>query len=149
MHLNRSLFITTTVIAALLLAATNKTVFGSAHEDWIFVPGKWEIPYTIDSTNMCQDFQTECITFMATVFYSKPTCIRYLNPKVFHDGREVRGHIIEAGSPGESDWRWSFQTDEIFTGSFVWKVTTIDVCPKVGEYDKVVFRHYGFAFSVC
>jgi hypothetical protein len=61
-----------------------------------------------------------------------PTCLRFIDPKVIHDGRQIPAHVTEKGTPGETDWEWTFQTDEFFTGPFVWKVTTIDVCPKVG-----------------
>jgi hypothetical protein len=61
-----------------------------------------------------------------------PTCLRFRDPKVVHDGREIPSHVMETGTPGEPDWEWTFKTDELFTGPFIWKVKTIDVCPKVG-----------------
>lgn len=71
-----------------------------------------------------------CISFLASIHNNAPTCLRYLDPHVIHEDHEIPGHIIETGTPGEPDWIWEFQTDEVFTGPFIWKIKTIDICPK-------------------
>jgi hypothetical protein len=104
--------------------------------DWYTTPGEWAVPYVVEGGPPFTEFclkATTCHSFMAQVWaHNRTWCFRYLDPKVIHNGREIPGHVTEVGTPGEPGWRWTFQTDEIFTGPFIWKVTTIDVCPKVG-----------------
>jgi len=122
-------------IAVLLVTSTAAQQLPDATElDWWNIPGEWVVPYEIARSpfwDQCEK-ATTCTSFMADVYRKEPSCIRYLNPKVIYDGREIPGHVTETGIPGESDWRWTFQTDELFTGPLIWRVKTIDVCPKVG-----------------
>jgi hypothetical protein len=119
----------------LLLAAN---IFAVPYfQDWWNTPGEWEVPYEVNGWpgTVFGDYcltASICTSFMATIQTHKPSCLRYLNPKVIHDDREIPGHVTEIGTPGEADWEWTFQTDEIFTGPFIWKVTTINLCPEVG-----------------
>lgn len=128
----RGPFFLSALIAAVVLFAAVKTVFG-ANWEWLTIPGEWQEQYEVKpSPFMCPpDAATTCTSFLAQVIVSKPTCLRYHSPKVFHNGREISGHATETGVPGEAGWQWSFQTDELFTGPFEWHVTTVDVCPKV------------------
>jgi hypothetical protein len=121
-------------LALLAVLIASPAIAGVGDTDWSITPGEWTIPYEVRrSPFMDQCAKADiCTSFMAPVIHSMPTCIRYLEPKVFHDGREIPGHVTEVGTPGEPGWQWTFRTDEIFTGPFIWKVKTIDVCPKVG-----------------
>jgi hypothetical protein len=105
-------------------------------DSWWNTPGEWIVPSEVPVgwtpfQDQCRK-ATTCTSFMAQVYMKVPTCLRFLDPKVIKDGREIPGHISETGTPGEPGWQWTFQPDEFFTGSFIWKVKTIDVCPKVG-----------------
>jgi hypothetical protein len=104
-------------------------------DSWWNTPGEWIVPSEVPTEwapfwDECRKAVT-CTSFMAQVYMKVPTCLRFLDPMVIKDGREITGHISETGTPGEPDWEWTFQTDEFFVGSFIWKVKTIDVCPKV------------------
>jgi hypothetical protein len=125
------------ILLAFVACAEAQVIELPYHEDnWSTTPGEWTVPYEVPAEwasfmDQCRK-ATACTSFMAQVQMKVPTCLRFLDPKVIKDGREILGHVSETGTPGEPDWEWGFQTDELFVGSFTWKVKTIDVCPKVG-----------------
>jgi hypothetical protein len=126
-----------TILALLLMAGVAVAQFDYVPHDWYNAPGDWELSEEIKGPALLAFLDncgpgTNCHSFIAEYKTHLPTCLRFLDPKVIKDGREIPGHVVETGTPGEPDWEWQFQTDEIFTGPFIWKVTTIDVCPKVG-----------------
>lgn len=105
----------------------------SASSDWVDTPGEYVFQENISEMGWCRARQDagECTFMTISILHNIPTCIRYLNPHVIKDGHEIPSHVDETGTPGEPGWSWSFQTDEIFYGAFEWRITVIDVCPKV------------------
>lgn len=96
---------------------------------WETTPGHWEQRYVIPRNWPCTDcyFHT---SFMATVYWDRPTCIRYQNPELLKDGRVIASVVEQEGTPGEPGWVWRFYVTEPVEGDVTWKVETTD-CPKV------------------
>lgn len=98
---------------------------------WYTSPGVYietmVIPHLVWPKPDNVSFQT---AFEASVHWSIPTCLRYSNPVLLKDGREISAVVEETGTPGEPGWVWRFYITEPVKGEVIWKVETKD-CPKV------------------
>lgn len=90
---------------------------------WETDPGSYSQEIFLPHSDLLPAFRTE-------IYWVTPTCIRYFNPTLLKDGRQITAVVEEEGTPGEPGWVWRFYVTEPVEGLVTWKVETRD-CPKV------------------